>query len=390
MRGSIVKRTDKANTYSIVIDEGKDPETGKRRQHWITFHGKRKEAEKELSKMLNQVYTGYFVKPTDTTIKAHFDEWLSSYVAANLAARTHELYCYICKKHIYPSLQQITLTGLKPQHIQKLHAEKKKSGLSNRTIQIIHNVLHKGLDNAVKTGLLAFNPVDRVEYPKIQRHEHKTLSDKDIMILLEMARTSEYYPLFYTIIFTGMRRSEALSLNWSDVDLENKKISVNKTMEYLDSAAKGEKIKFKAPKTEKSRRYISITESNTAVLKEHLQSRLQYLKTISMKFDPEKDFDKTSELVFCHTDGSPYTPNGITHSWIKLVRRCSLTGIRLHDCRHSFATILLKANVHPSVVAAQLGHASVSTTLNVYSHVVDGLQDQAAQLFDKTVLPINR
>jgi integrase len=378
MKGSLVNRN---GHYSAVLED-KDLVTGKRKQQWVNVGTDFREAEKKLNKLVHSFNDGSFIKPTKLTVKSHFDQWLTDYVAANLSPRTHELYKYICEKHIYPALGQTALSALKPQQVQKLHADKKLAGLSNRTCQIIHNVLHKGLDNAIKTGLIVRNVLDAVEYPKIQRYEIKTLTDTDILILLEYARESEYYPLWYTVIFTGMRRSEALALTWGDIDLENKKISVNKTMQYLDSAKSGEKIKFKAPKTEKSRRYAAMTPSNAAVLQEHKDAKNKTRKALGLNTDVED-----SDLVFCHPDGSPYTPNGITHSCIRLVRKCGLKGVRLHDCRHSYASLLLRQNVHPSIVAAQLGHASVTTTLNIYSHVTPALQEQAASQFDNIVLP---
>jgi integrase len=243
-------------------------------------------------------------------------------------------------------------------------------------------VLHKSIDYAVKNQIVALNIMDSVQYPKVQRHEIKTLTETDIMILLEYAKESEYYPLWYTILFTGMRRGEALALTWGDLDLLDMKISVNKNMTYLDSAKKGEKIQFKAPKTDKSRRYISITPSNAVILREHKEAINK--KRIALKLAELKDTD----LIFRDFKTElPYTPNGITHAWIKLSRKCSLPGVRLHDCRHTYASLLLSKNVHPSIVAAQLGHASITTTLNTYSHITPALQDQAARAFDNIVMP---
>jgi integrase len=359
---------------------GQDPKTGKRKQQWIAIHGNKKEAERQLNEMLNQLEHGTFVKPGKITIKEHLTQWLDSYVVVNLSPRTAELYRYIAAKHIIPALGQTMLTKLQPNAVQRLYADKMKAGLSARTVQIIHGVLHKTLENAIKTGLLSWNPLTAVDYPKTQHREMKTMSETDIHLLLDYSKNSQYYALFYTLIFTGMRRSEALSLKWQDVDLILLKISVNKTMQYIDSAAPGKKIVFKEPKTAKSRRYISITPSNAIILREFYQAEQKKRQALGL---PRLTGDS---LVFCHYDGSPYLPNSITHAWIKLTRCCGLPGIRLHDCRHTYATLLLKQNVHPSVVASQLGHANVTTTLNVYSHVTGGLQNQAAQKFDDIVI----
>ncbi len=255
-----------------------------------------------------------------------------------------------------------------------------QEGISNATIQKIHNILHKALDNAVKTGLMVNNPLSMVERPKVQRRGMTTMTVTDIHILLEYARTSPYHSLYYTLIFTGMRRGEALALKWGDVDLLLLKISINKSLSYLNTPKDGDRILLKTPKTAKSRRYISITPSNAVVLREHHQKQNETRQSLGLPLLTDNDF------VFATYDGKPYLPNSITHAWIKLTRRCGLPGIRLHDCRHTYATQLMSQNVHPSIVANQLGHASVRTTLDLYSHVSPALQATAAMKFDDIVI----
>lgn len=377
MRGSIVNRN---GNYSIVLNLEHDPETGKRKQHWIAVKGNKKEAEHQLNEMVNQLQHGTFVKPSKMTVGNHVEQWLGNYVAPNLSPSTAETYCFIATKHLLPRLGNITLTALRPQAVQALYSDKVKSGLSNATIQKIHNILHKALDNAVKTGLIVNNPLSMVERPKVQRRGMTTMTVTDIHILLEYARTSPYHSLYYTLIFTGMRRGEALALKWGDVDLLLLKISINKSLSYLNTPKDGDRILLKTPKTAKSRRYISITPSNAAVLREHHQKQNETRQSLGLPLLTDNDF------VFATYDGKPYLPNSITHAWIKLTRRCGLPRIRLHDCRHTYATQLMSQNVHPSIVANQLGHASVRTTLDLYSHVSPALQATAAMKFDDIVI----
>jgi len=272
------------------------------------------------------------------------------------------------------------LTALRPQSVQSLYSDKVKSGLSNATVQKIHNILHKSLENAVKTGLIVGNPLSAVECPKVQRRGMTTMNETDIHLLLDYAQTSPYYSLFYTLIFTGMRRSEALGLKWSDVDLLMLKISINRSLTYLNTPREGSRILLKSPKTSKSRRFISITPSNAVVLHEYRQSQNKTRQSLGMALLADGDF------VFSIFDGKPFLPNSVTYAWIKLVRSCGLPGRRLHDCRHSYATLLLRQNVHPSIVANQLGHASVKTTLDIYSHSIPALQEAAAAKFDEIVI----
>jgi integrase len=378
MRGTIVTRSP--GHHSIVLDKGRDPVTGKRRQEWIAVKGNYQEAEDQLDEMIHQLKHGNFIKPTKLTVREHFNQWLDSYVAPNLSPATVDLYRSVVKKHVLPSLGDIVLTELKPHAIQKIYSEKLKSGLSNRTVQIIHSILHKGLENAVKTGLILRNPMVAVECPKSQRPEMITMNETDIHLLLEFARSSPYYSLFYTLLFTGMRRSEALALKWADVDLLLLKVSVNKSLSYMNTPKDGSRILLKQPKTKKSRRNISITPSNAVVLREHHQKQDEMRQSLGQPLLKDDDF------VFSNMRGKPYLPNSVTHAWIKLVRRCGLKGIKLHSARHSHASLLMKQGVHPKIVQERLGHASISTTLDLYSHVVPGLQEAAAMKFDEIII----
>jgi integrase len=226
-------------------------------------------------------------------------------------------------------------------------------------------------------GILIRNPVDAVTIPRAERHEMRTMSESDIHIFLEMARPTQYYALFYVLLFTGIRRSELLALRWQDVDLLLLQISVKRSLHQV----RGGKIIFRQPKTEKSRRLIALTPSTVDVLKEHQDS--QNKLRLSLGYPALTDDD----LVFCQYDGKPFLPNTITHNWIKLVRRSGLKGIRLHDARHTHASLMLKQGVHHKIVQERLGHSSIQITLDTYSHLASGLQEAAAKKFDNIILP---
>ena len=388
MRGHITKRAK--GTYTIVLNGGIDPVTGKRKQHWITVKGSKKDAEKKLSEILHNQDKGIgFVNPGKLTLQEYLESWLEDYCKPNLSPDSTETYRFMCNKHINPELGHIPLSALNSLHIQKLENKKLESGrlngkggLSNRTVKYIHITLTKALKMAVKSGLLMRNPCDSVEPPKVTQTEFKILNEDDINKLLEALKGSEYYPIFFTDLFSGMRRSELLALRWQDVDLLSMTASVNRVIKVLNGGG----IEFRPPKTQKSRRLIALTPANTVILREHLEARKQYLKSLNPNFDPDKDFDE-SELVFCHPDGKPYLPDSVTHAWMTLVKRIGLDGVRLHDVRHSHASILLKQGVHPKIVQERLGHATINTTLDIYSHVVPGLQAAAAAKFDEIFKP---
>jgi len=205
------------------------------------------------------------------------------------------------------------------------------------------------------------------------------MTENDLSRFLYSAKQGNHYALFYTYLFTGMRRSELLAVRWRDVDLFGMQISVSRTMQYLNRVK--DHITFKEPKSKKSRRLISLSPSTALVLEEHRKAQEQMRE--SLQLPPISDND----LVFSHWDGKPLLPDSITHAWVKLVRKCGLKGIRLHDARHTHATIMLKQGVHPKVVQERLGHANISTTLDTYSHVSPGLQEAAARGFDDIIIP---
>ena len=380
MRGHIVKRGK--NSYSIAISLGKDPTTKKYKYQWTTVRGTKKEAEKRLSDLLHQLDNGTFIKPGKTTLAEYLEKWLSDYVWPNLTPRTAEGYQYIVRSHLIPSLGQTPLTQLKPEHLQQLYSKKLtsgrsdgKGGLSKRSVQYIHVTLHKALKNAVKLGMIGRNPVDAVDPPKPQHHEMQTMSESDIHIFLELAKSTPYYAIFYLALFTGMRRSELLALRWCDIDLLRCQVSVTRTIHQLHNGD----IIFSQTKTDKSRRLIALSQSTAIVLLEHKEQQEHIRQTLGLTIADDN-------LVFGQIDGKPLLRDSITHAWIRLARRTGLKGIRLHDARHSHASLMLKQGIHPKIVQERLGHTSIQITLDTYSHVAPGLQQAAAEGFDKIIL----
>lgn len=200
------------------------------------------------------------------------------------------------------------------------------------------------------------------------------MTESDLSRFLEAAQKCPYYALFYTYLFTGMRRSELLAIRWCDVDLLDMQISVSRTMQYLNRVENH--ITFKEPKSKKSNRLIALSPSTVVVLREHQKAQEKLRTSLQLPQITEND------LVFTHWDGTPLLPDSISHAWTKLARRCGLKGIRLHDARHTHATIMLKQGVHPKIVQERLGHSTIATTLDTYSHITPGLQQAAAKGFD--------
>jgi integrase len=370
------------------LNLGVDPSTGKRKQQWVSVKGTKKEAEKRLSELLTQLDTGIFMKPAKTTLTEFLESWLKDYAWPNLSPRTAEGYEYIIRRHLIPGLGNIILTRIKPEHLQRYYSEKLacgrydgKGGLSARSARHHHMVLHSAMETAVKWGLIARNPVDAVNPPRVQRHDSKMWDEDNILLFLEAAKDSLYYPIFYLALFTGMRRSELLALCWCDIDFLFCQISVRRSMHHL----KDGRIIFRQPKTTQGNRTVALPPSAVLVLKHYREKR----ETERIMLGKPLSND---DLVFSHIDGTPLLPDTITHAWIKLVRSTGLKNIRLHDARHSHASLMLKQGIHPKVVQERLGHSSIQVTLDTYSHVAPGLQEAAATRFDEafTATPKNK
>jgi integrase len=377
MRGHIRQRYP--GTFSIVINLGKDPKTGRRQQQWVTVKGSKKDAEKRLAELLHQLDTGTFIKPSKITTAEYLERWLKDYVLPNLSPRTAEGYESIINRHLVPGLGKIPLTQLRPEHIQKYLSEKSskgrwdgKGGLNPRTVSHHHTALHRALKIAVKWGLIPRNPADAIEPPRCQRNEVQTMDEDGVSTFLEAAKPSRYYPLFYLALYTGMRRSELLALRWSDVDFLYCQVSVNRSLHRLRDGS----IVFRSPKTTRARRSIALTPSTALVLKDHREQQEATRLLLGSTLDD-------NDLVFSGADGRPWLPDTVSHAWMKLAKRLGMGHISLHDARHTHASLMLKEGIHPKIVQERLGHASIQTTLDIYSHVAPGLQEAAAVRFDE-------
>lgn len=370
MRGHITKRGK--DSYTIVLDLGRDPETGKRKQQWISVKGTKKDAEKRLSELLSQLDNGIYIKPKKTTLAEYLELWLNEYAKNNLSPRGFERYSGIIRKHLIPDLGKVTLTQLKPEHLQKHYTAKLNDGLSARTVRYHHALIHVALQTAVKWGLVSRNIADAVDPPRIRRNEMQTWDQDDVNRFLEGVKDSPYYALFYTALFTGMRRSELLALRWQDVDCIYCQIYVNRSLHQLKNGS----FIFTQPKSAKSSRTIALTPSTILMLREYQEKQKLEREMLGTSL-------ADGDLVFSNVEGKPLRPNTVTRAWTTLAARCGLKVIRLHDARHTHASLMLKQGIHPKVVQERLGHSSIQMTIDTYSHVAPGIQEAAAKRFDE-------
>jgi integrase len=381
MEGHIIGRGK--NSWAIVLDIGRDPSTGRRRQKWHTVKGTKKDAQRERTRLLGEINAGSYVEPSKMTVREFLKRWLADYAKAHVSAKTFERYSEIVNCHLSPALGAHELSALRPLHIQGCYSKALESGrrrhsvalgagLSARTVLHHHRILHEALHQAVRWQLLARNPADSVEPPRPVRQEMRALDEAQIGALLEAARP---HPMLRFAILlavaTGLRRGEILALRWRDLDLEAATLSVRQSLEETKGA-----LAFKEPKTDKARRAVALPKLAIEALR---QRRADLARTRLMLGPGYHDND----LVCCRLDGRPLHPRSITDAFIDLIRTSSnLPCVRFHDLRHSHATMLLRKGVHPKVVSERLGHSTVGITLDIYSHVLPGMQEEAARKVD--------
>ena len=379
MRGHIKQRSK--GSWSIVLDLGRDPSTGKRKQQWVTVRGTKKEAESKLAELQHQLNTGEFVKTSKLTVREFLTQWFQDYVKTNARAATAEGYKIIVERHLIPSLGGIALAQLHPSHIQGYYAKALvegrcdgKGGLAARTVVHHHRVLREALSHAVKWGLVGRNVADAVDPPRAVNKEMKALDSAGVLRLLDAARGTIYFPLINLATFTGMRRSELLGLRWLDLNLSRGTVSIVQVLHCLP----GGRIVFEQPKTARSKRLVKLSHETTLALR-------AYRDTVEADLEQVGDSISGDRLLFSNINGAPLLPNTVTHAFAKIARRAGLEGFTFHSLRHTHASIMLQQGVSSKTVAERLGHSTVVITLDTYSHLTPGVKEDAVDRFEEAL-----
>lgn len=375
MRGTIKKR---GKSWRIVVDTGVNPVSGKRTQHTETRRTKH-EAEDRLAELIGQVNTGGYVKPSRLTVADFMRRWLREYAATNVRPRTYEEYAKKVEAHIIPCLGAIALSDLQPSHLTKFYQDRLakgrldgKGGLSGRTVVHLHRILSEALSHAVKWNEVIRNVATAVNPPQTDHREMAVLDAEGVSKALAAVEGTVWHTIYHVAIFTGLRRGEMLGLRWRDLDLTLGTLSVVQVMHQL----KGQRIIFSDPKTRKGKRSVALAPSTVLALRAYRERVEADRAMLGLAISQE-------DRVFTKPDGSPITPYAVTQAWRALTKKHSLGSVRLHDLRHTHATLMLKQGVHPKVVQERLGHANISVTLDTYSHVLPGLQEAAALRFEE-------
>jgi len=373
MSGQPFKR---GNSWAFVVELPTDPMTGKRRQKWHSGYRTRKEAERARVEKLAEIQTGAYIATSKETLASYIPEWLQA-IATTIRPATLHSYERNLRLHVLPRVGALPLVKIDAGVLNGLYSHLLTSGrrdgrggLSPRTVRYIHTILHRALKDAVRWGRLLRNPADAADPPRAGASaspEIVTWEAADLRRFLEAAEGDRLYAAFLLIATTGMRRGEALGVRWGDIDFEDGRAAIRQTV-----VAVNHQVQLGTPKTAKSRRSVALDKGTVAALRAHRQRQLEERMLMGPGF---ADHD----LVFCKVTGEPLHPERFSREFDRRVERWGLSPLTIHGLRHTWATLALKAGIHPKLVQERLGHANVGITLDIYSHATPAMESEAAE-----------
>lgn len=306
------------------------------------------------------------------SLSQYVESWLTT-VKPTIRPTTWKRYGELLR-HVTARLGTTPVAKLTPQQVSQLYALKLEDGLAPRTVRHLHTVLHHALRDAVRQGLVQRNVTELVDSPLAPRHEQQALTSEQAQRLIQAAQEDRLGALVVVAIHTGMRLGELLGLGWQYVDLENQMLQVRGS---LQRGPQGYVIA--EPKTRASRRAVLLTPAACDALRRH-QTRQQ------LEREAAGPLWSGNGLVFCTEVGGPLDGTVVLRGYFyPLLERAGLPRVRLHDLRHTAATLLLSQGVSPKVVAAVLGHATTAVTLDVYSHVTPDMQRGAVDAMQRII-----
>jgi integrase len=344
-----------------------DPTTGRRKKVQKTFKRER-DAKKWVNEQQAAINNGTAVIPSNMTVAELMAYWLEHYIRHQKSPKTFVSYEATVRLHIVPPLGKIKVQKLTAAQIQSYCTEMVTEGVGVRTVELAYTNLKQALDQAVRLDLVPKNVASNVTPPRWKPREMEVWSDDEARRFLAVADQSAYGPIWLLALSKGLRKGELLGVRWSDVDLDRGTLRIAQTIGALHG-----KIVFKGTKNAGSKRAITLRAGVIAALRAH---KVQQLERRLKVGEGWQDHD----LVFTAAHGGPIHPDNLDRDFKRLVKLAGVKPIRIHDCRHSYATLALSTGEHVKVVSDTLGHTDISMTLQTYAHVIPA---QRVALADK-------
>jgi integrase len=368
MRGTVRKR---GGTWSYIVYLGTDPATGRTRQREKGGFTTKRAASAALAEAVAALHKGTYVEPSRQPLRDYLQGWLAS-ERLRLRPGAYDACELHVRAYIVPRLGDVPLRDLNRPILRKFYADLRTSGrlrgrggLSGKTVHNVHRTLSRALSEAVVDQLLVRNPaVSAHQQPPSP--EQPTWSAAQLRAYFAAVAGDRLAAMWRVAATTGMRRGELVALRWSDVDLDRGRIAIAR------QRAKGAGTVATGPtKTSKARRLLPLDGRTTDALRRHRKEQ-----------DAERELwgeaYEDHGLVFCLANGRPLHPDAVTARMKRNARKAGLPWIKLHGLRHTYATLMLQAGVHPKVVQERLGHSSITVTMDTYSHAIPSMQEDAA------------
>ena len=384
MKGNLEKRGDR---FRMRVTVGYNEKGNPIRVSEYAKAKSKREAEKELALFIARIESGEHVKPDKTLLKDFVDDWLEKYAKKNIEYNTYSGYLNILKKRILPKYGGMKISDIKTMHIvdfvnelQKPNAKLDGSGpLAVSSIWNCYKAFNSVMKCAKNWGLISKNPCEGVQVAKgnIRSQTTDVYTVEDLNILYDKLDSEplDKQILVILAVTTGAREAEIAALEWKHIDFENHEVLFEQTL--YEETGKGVQIKD-STKTKRDR-IVNLSDSIIPLLKMY-KVDWEETKELAGELREYKDHD----FIFCNgVTGKPIRPDSISQWWSRFLQRTGIKKkIRFHDLRHTSATLLINAGVHETVVQKRLGHSNISTTLNIYNHVLREQNKSAANVFD--------
>jgi integrase len=370
MAGTVMKR--KNGSFQVIQDLPPQPGGPKRPRRYATFKRER-DAKRQLAEWEAELASGVVVVKDRQTVGDYLIWWLDTCKVHEVRDNTLADYRWRAEKYLIPRFGKVQLSKLTPMQVQTWVSQCKQRGLSGNTIDDCYGLLRRALRHAVKLNLIARNPTDGVSLPHCEHREPTVWQLEDIQRFLDSIPDHKLYPLWLTALVTGLRRGELVGLRWQDVDLEKRILCVRQSIVL----AHGRKSKH-TTKSPAGERVIDLGKTMVAVLREHRLKQMELRLAAGALWS---DYD----LVFPTDRGTAYHPDNISHQFAELIDGAGLPHIRLHDLRHTAATLMAVAGVSELVASERMGHSDPNLTRAIYQHTWREQHRDAAERVEEVV-----
>jgi integrase len=363
MKGTVIKRGRK---WAVVIDLGRDPR-GKRIRKWHSGYLTKKAAEAARVELLSGLQRGEYVPPSTITVGRWLADWLDGRQAITDTTRT--TYRWESKR-ITDNLGPVRLRDLSPSMVAGFYRQLTNGGLAAKSVKNTHGVLHRALEDAVRAGIVARNVADHQELPRAERPDTMAWTAGELTTFLAHVVGHRLYAAWALMCSTGMRRSEVLGLRWSNIDMEAGRLAVVDTVVVVNHRPV---LRIEETKSRRSRRSVALDLGTVAILREHRAAQAAERLLAGPAW-------RDLGMVFSDELGQVVNPVWFTRATKSLARAAGVPPLTPHAAgRHTWATLALSSGIPAKVVADRFGHSTVAVTLDRYSHVIEGMDREAAE-----------